>query len=418
MKTKIILAGVFGLLALGNSSAVFSHGDVAPQPVNTEGLEKLGEEEWREANPYRGNGLAVEIGSSAYNSNCARCHGLQAVSGGIAPDLRELPWAEEGDVFFVERMRNGAIRNGVTYMPKFEGVVSQEGLWTIMAWLDTVNVNKPDDFKVSEVSASDLAKVAVSSSAQAEPVLASTGKPVGDRTGQEIVNKTCATCHALGIANAPKIDPSGKAEWEKRTINGLEAMMVVAKQGKGGMPPMGADPTLTDEELKRAILHMLTLTGILAGTTEVAKKADAPKVSKSPKLVFASKKVETPKKSKSPKLVFAPKKVEAPKVEVPAKAVESSKLVNAAKVAETPKASNTKEASSKVAEAPSNDAYLKAVKEADDYTKAEIEKSKSGGSLLIEMLFLLASIVLLRGWMVKRGASMQRVPVLKTQSGR
>lgn len=137
----------FGMIALVASSAVFSHGDVSPQPVDTEGLDTLGEE-WKEVNPYRGNARAAEIGASAYNQNCARCHGLQAVSGGIAPDLRELPWGEDGDVFYVERVRNGAIRNGVTYMPSFENVVSQEGLWAIRAWLDSVSVEIPGDFKL------------------------------------------------------------------------------------------------------------------------------------------------------------------------------------------------------------------------------------------------------------------------------
>ncbi|WP_260602156.1 aldehyde dehydrogenase family protein, partial [Pseudomonas aeruginosa] len=55
--------------------------------------EPLGKE-WRDTNPYREpyakHDLAVEIGASAYNQNCARCHGLEAKSGGIAPDLRLL----------------------------------------------------------------------------------------------------------------------------------------------------------------------------------------------------------------------------------------------------------------------------------------------------------------------------------------
>ena len=112
------------------------HGDVQPQAVDTSGLDPLGEE-WLERNPYSGNDLAIEIGASAYNQNCARCHGLGAVSGGIAPDLRQLPHDAEGDEWYVYRVREGAIRNGVTYMPKFEGLLSQEALWTIRAWLET-----------------------------------------------------------------------------------------------------------------------------------------------------------------------------------------------------------------------------------------------------------------------------------------
>lgn len=138
---KTIFAGLITALVLSFSTAVFSHGDVSPQPIDTEGLEALGEG-WREINPYSGNEKAIQIGKSAYNQNCARCHGLGAVSGGISPDLRYLPLGAEGDDYYTQRVRNGAIRNGITYMPKFEGIVSQEGLWTIRAWLESIAVSE------------------------------------------------------------------------------------------------------------------------------------------------------------------------------------------------------------------------------------------------------------------------------------
>jgi cytochrome c-550 PedF len=124
-------------LLAGFSLGVHAHGDVTPQAVDTTGLNPLGAE-WKQTNPYRGNKRAIEIGSSAYNQNCARCHGLEAISGGIAPDLRYLPEGAEGDEIFLMRVRNGAVRDGRVYMPKFEGILSQEALWTIRAWLDTV----------------------------------------------------------------------------------------------------------------------------------------------------------------------------------------------------------------------------------------------------------------------------------------
>lgn len=134
---RAVLPSLMGIAVSLSGAGVYAHGDVQPQPVDTTGLEQLGED-WREKNPYSGNDTAIEIGASAYNQNCARCHGLGAVSGGIAPDLRELPDGAEGDEWFVYRVRNGAIRNGVTYMPKFEGILSQEALWAIRAWLETV----------------------------------------------------------------------------------------------------------------------------------------------------------------------------------------------------------------------------------------------------------------------------------------
>lgn len=121
-------------LLIGMNTTAIGHGDVAPQPIDTSHLPQLGEE-WLEKNPYVGNKDAIELGSSAYNQNCARCHGLGGVSGGIAPDLRELPDDDEGDEWYIMRARNGAIRNGVTYMPKFEGLLSQEAMWSIRAWL-------------------------------------------------------------------------------------------------------------------------------------------------------------------------------------------------------------------------------------------------------------------------------------------
>ncbi|GLR78323.1 cytochrome c-550 PedF [Azospirillum oryzae] len=127
-----------GLIAAGFAGPVFAHGDVVPQPVDTTGLEKLGET-WRDSNPYRGNERAIEIGASAFNQNCARCHGLGAVSGGIAPDLRYLEKGDAGDEWFKERVTNGSIRNGVTYMPKFGEALGQEALWAIRSWLETVH---------------------------------------------------------------------------------------------------------------------------------------------------------------------------------------------------------------------------------------------------------------------------------------
>lgn len=128
----------FGLvLWAGTMTAAFGHGNVAPQAVDTSNLPQLGAE-WREANPYVGNKDAIETGASAFNQNCARCHGLGAVSGGIAPDLRALPPDEEGDAWFIMRIRNGAIREGVTYMPPFEGILTQEAMWSIRAWLVTL----------------------------------------------------------------------------------------------------------------------------------------------------------------------------------------------------------------------------------------------------------------------------------------
>ena len=137
-RLTISVLSLMAAVAVG-SVPVHAHGDVAPQPVDTTGLDKLKEGEWLEKNPYRGNETALKIGASGYNQNCARCHGLQVISGGLAPDLRYLEKGDTGDEWFIQRIRHGAVISGVTKMPPFEGILSQEAMWAIRTYIESVH---------------------------------------------------------------------------------------------------------------------------------------------------------------------------------------------------------------------------------------------------------------------------------------
>ncbi|MFT7025928.1 MAG: cytochrome c-550 PedF [Paracoccaceae bacterium] len=141
---SLILAAALAAIAAG---AAFAHGDVTPQPVDTGDLPKLGDD-WLDENPYRAatagtkvSAEAVAIGSSGYNQNCARCHGLEVISGGLAPDLRYLEANVDGDEWFVERFQTGYTQNGVTKMPAFGELLGQEAAWAIRTYIET----RPDD---------------------------------------------------------------------------------------------------------------------------------------------------------------------------------------------------------------------------------------------------------------------------------
>jgi cytochrome c-550 PedF len=148
MKTlKLTTLGLIMSAAMANA-----HGDVAPQPMNTDVLPDVGEE-WLIENPYRSQGeevwkAAVEIGDSGYNQNCARCHGLGAVSGGLAPDLRYLEAEEYGDEWYVERFQTGYTQNGITKMPAFGELLGQKAAWAIRTYIET----RPDDGELDEFS--------------------------------------------------------------------------------------------------------------------------------------------------------------------------------------------------------------------------------------------------------------------------
>ena len=158
-----IATGLALMLALCSSHS-FAHGDVVPQSVDTSTLPQLGAK-WLDDNPYTkspANKEALRIGTSAYNQNCARCHGLEAISGGISPDLRKIDndcadladqakknaCYQEINEDFVARLFvaghepvnaavHGGCRGGRVYMPPFEGTLSQEAIWSIKTYLET-----------------------------------------------------------------------------------------------------------------------------------------------------------------------------------------------------------------------------------------------------------------------------------------
>jgi len=137
-KHKCLIASCVAIF----SHNLAAHGSVTPHAVDATALPQLGEE-WLERNPYREltgdiRKKVLTIGASAYNQNCARCHGLGGVSGGIAPDLRMLATDYDGDEWFGYRVQNGAVRNGAVYMPKMSEYLSQEALWSIRTWLESV----------------------------------------------------------------------------------------------------------------------------------------------------------------------------------------------------------------------------------------------------------------------------------------
>jgi|MDTG01.2.fsa_nt_gb cytochrome c-550 PedF len=137
------------------ANLALAHGDVAPQPVDTDALPEVGEE-WLTENPYReaeaGRDVwlkAIEVGASGYNQNCARCHGLEVISGGLAPDLRFLEAEEYGDEWYVERFRHGYTQNGTTKMPAFGELLGQKAAWAIRTYIEA----RPDDAVIEEKSA-------------------------------------------------------------------------------------------------------------------------------------------------------------------------------------------------------------------------------------------------------------------------
>ena len=134
------------------------------------------------------------------------------------------------------------------------------------------------------------------------------------RSGEVIYKETCQTCHATGIANAPKLDD--KAAWEPRVANGLDGLLKTAINGMGAMPPRGGNPAISDEEMKSTILYMTSQAGFdLASSSKSESStpndsstplAHAPEAAKEPEAPVAVIEPEAPKVVKEPAAPVAP----------------------------------------------------------------------------------------------------------------
>nr|WP_326544573.1 c-type cytochrome [Luminiphilus syltensis] len=67
---------------------------------------------------------------------------------------------------------------------------------------------------------------------------------------------SCAACHAVGVAGAPKTGDA--AAWAPRLEKGMDALVLSVKNGLNAMPPGGLCADCSDEDYKALITYMST----------------------------------------------------------------------------------------------------------------------------------------------------------------
>jgi cytochrome c5 len=87
----------------------------------------------------------------------------------------------------------------------------------------------------------------------------SAGAQHADRSGKEVVDTLCISCHGTGASGAPKI--GDKKAWAKRASKGLTGLTRNALKGIRQMPAHGGNPSLSDTEIERAITYMVNQSG-------------------------------------------------------------------------------------------------------------------------------------------------------------
>ncbi len=159
-------------------------------------------------------------------------------------------------------------------------------------------------------------------------------------SGTDIYNNVCSGCHATGTLGAPKT--GSKEQWGPRFAQGMDTLLQHAVNGIRGMPAKGGDPSLTEANIKDAVLYMLKESDIKADVAP-AKTAEAAKPDEAKKPAEAAKPKPTeaakPDEAKKPAEAAKPKPAEAAKPDETKKPAEAAKPkpTEAAKPDETKK---------------------------------------------------------------------------------
>ncbi len=77
----------------------------------------------------------------------------------------------------------------------------------------------------------------------------------GSRSGNDVYNTSCKTCHGAGMAGAPKF--GAPEQWAARIDKGMDTMYTNAISGFQGMHPKGLCMDCSDDELKAAVDYMI-----------------------------------------------------------------------------------------------------------------------------------------------------------------
>jgi cytochrome c5 len=109
------------------------------------------------------------------------------------------------------------------------------------------------------VAGKDNSALAITADAGAAGQAGSAAPP--PKSGEEVFQQVCSTCHGTGLAGAPKA--GDKAAWGPRIAKGKDTLYEHALKGftgtSGMMPAKGGRPDLPDELVKQAVDHMVDM---------------------------------------------------------------------------------------------------------------------------------------------------------------
>ena len=202
-----------------------------------------------------------KTGEQVYKDACAVCHAAGAAG---APKLADTAaWAPRIKTGYEALLKS--VMNGKGAMPARAGNPDLQDAELGRAVVYIAN-NAGAQFKEPPVPVPSTPAVTSTTAATpsspvtpviaASPALTSSAATVNSNNadaGKKLYETTCFSCHASGVANAPKL--GDKAAWATRIALGTEQLTKNVITGKGAMPPKGGS-NASEEEIKAAVLYM------------------------------------------------------------------------------------------------------------------------------------------------------------------
>jgi cytochrome c5 len=219
---------------------------------------------------------SLKTGEQVYGAVCTTCHGtgnLNAPKFGDnaawAPRLGQgfeallthalkgkgaMPAQGGGDFSDLE------IGRAVVYMVNKAGAKFEEPKMNVQATTAGAST-EPQAASAAGTTAVATNSAAVNTSAAAAVTTAGTtaaATPAAAATAgaaPALYGQVCQTCHASGVANAPKL--GDKAAWAPRLAQGVDGLTASAIKGKGAMPPKGG-ANASDADIKAVVSYMVS----------------------------------------------------------------------------------------------------------------------------------------------------------------
>ena len=121
--------------------------------------------------------------------------------------------------------------------------------------LTAISLEASEAEKAIEKRITPVGQVCVEGQDCAQEVSLVSSNPDVMRSGEEIYDAACTTCHAIGLAGAPLF--VNKVIWGERANKDLAVLVETVTNGLGGMPPMGMCMDCSQEELTNSVQYML-----------------------------------------------------------------------------------------------------------------------------------------------------------------